>query len=214
MKKSCVIVDYGLGNIFSVARAVELSGMVPTISRDQKIVSRAERLILPGVGAFGSAMQKIRYFGLDNAIFEFLEKGRPFLGICVGMQVLFNQSSEFGVHKGLGVLNGTVNLIDFPQSAYDRGLRVPIIGWHKLASNTNAEKTVSELTKNIAVPDFYFVHSFMATPTGKTVLVKNIDVFNKRITALVESNNVFGVQFHPERSAENGQLIFRNFMNL
>jgi glutamine amidotransferase len=194
-----LVLDYGMGNLRSVEKALEHVGAGATISADPDEVRAADGLILPGVGAFPRAMERIRATGLDRLIAERALAGTPILGICLGLQLLFERSAELGGAEGLGLLPGEVTAIDAP------GLKVPHIGWE--AVHWEHE---SALTEGIdSDTPFYFVHSFSVRPAGEDVL--GTAEYGERFACAAERGNVFGVQFHPEKSSAAGLRLLANF---
>ncbi len=193
------IIDYGRGNLRSVHKALEKSGFMVEITSDPAVLDDALGIILPGVGAFGDAMEQLRSRGLIEPIRKNINSGKPFLGICLGMQVLFELGEEHGEHKGLGVLPGKV--VKFPA-----GLKVPHMGWNQLQI-----KRKSALLTGIASGEScYFVHSFyVATPDPEIVLASSD--YSLEFPAAVGKHNLFGVQFHPEKSSATGLKILENF---
>jgi glutamine amidotransferase len=211
MTNECTLVDYGSGNVFSVAKAFEKNGATVNLTDDPDKIRRAERLVLPGVGAFGRAAKKIRENNLDSAILEQISSGRPFLGICVGMQLLMENSFEFGNHKGLGIFRGNVMHIHAVSDAGSK-LRVPIIGWNTLIEggpNCWRDSPFENVTENSA---FYFVHSYACCPEQHSTICATTKVGETKIVAAVRKENVTGVQFHPERSGNAGLSFLRSFL--
>lgn len=199
------IIDYGVGNLFSLKSSLAAVGEPVKITGDADEISKAERLILPGVGAFGDAAEKLRQSGLDKVIKEKAKSGTPLLGICLGMQLLFEESSEYGSHRGLGLIPGKVVGMenDIPES-----LKIPHIGWNSLEITQE-----TPLFKGIKNGDFvYFVHSYYVQCDEKYVIA--FTDYGKKITAAVQNKNVFGCQFHPEKSGDSGLEILRKFCGL
>lgn len=197
-----VIIDYGMGNLRSVQKGFERVGYWAKITDRAEDVSRAERLVLPGVGAFGDAMENLRNLGLIYPIVKSISEGRPFLGICLGLQLLFTESEEVGIHQGLNLLPGRVRR--FPS-----GKHVPQIGWNQI--HFKKENPLLE-----GIPDgsfFYFVHSYYVDPEQPSDVVTTTD-YGIDYTSIVERRNVFGIQFHPEKSQDLGLLILKNFAGL
>jgi glutamine amidotransferase len=193
------ILDYGMGNLRSVEKALEHVGAVATIADDAATVRGADGLILPGVGAFPKAMGRVRELGLDELVFERREAGVPILGICLGLQLLFDSTTELGGADGLGLLPGPV--AELPAD----GLKVPHIGW----SPVRWEKD-SRLVEGIeSGTPFYFVHSFTPSPAREDLL--GSAVYGARFACAAERDNVFGVQFHPEKSSAAGLRLLANF---
>jgi glutamine amidotransferase len=193
------ILDYGMGNLRSVEKALEHVGVTATITNDAGEVRAADGLILPGVGAFPRAMERIRELGLDELIAERREEGVPILGICLGLQLLFESSTELGGATGLGLLDGPVAALEA------EGLKVPHIGWEPVRWEQD-----SRLTEGIpSETPFYFVHSFAPRPSGEELL--GTAVYGERFACAAERDNVFGVQFHPEKSSSAGLRLLSNF---
>ena len=194
------IIDYGVGNLFSLQQSLKKIGAKSIITSQKNEIERADRLILPGVGAFGDAAEKLRQSGLDIVIKEQCNSGKPLLGICLGMQLLFNKSFEYGEHLGLGIIKGEI----LPLKDYVADLKIPHMGWNSL-------KFVDDnpLFKNLSQGDYvYFVHSFFAK-CGEGLSATTDYGFD--VTAAVKKYNVYGVQFHPEKSGETGLKILRAF---
>ncbi len=194
-----LIIDYGMGNLRSVEKAVEAVGGTPSISPDPDAVRNAERLILPGVGAFGDAMENLRQRGLDRAICEAVREGKPLLGLCLGLQLLFSQSEEFGLHQGLNLIPGKVLRFD------EAGLRVPHVGWNIL--NMKRQHPIFQGIKSGR--DFYFVHSYAIVCERETDLLA-VTEYGGEVTAVIGRANILGVQFHPEKSQVNGLRLIEN----
>jgi glutamine amidotransferase len=211
---SCIVVDYGIGNVFSVMRALEYLSAEPRLSADPAEISRADRVILPGVGAFGRAAHRLRECGLEAPILEFIGTGRPFLGICVGMQLLMDIGTEFGEHRGLGLIKGSVNKINIP--AGDTGkMRVPLIGWHPLHPPAGQDRSHWDGTPLADLPAdraFYFVHSFAADLLDKRAGLAVTRHNGHDVVAAVRRDNVIGTQFHPERSSDFGLTFLAGFL--
>ncbi len=212
MSKSTVIIDYGVGNLRSVARALEYCGCNPVLSDDIEIVMNADRLVLPGVGAFGSCMAALAQRGLVEPLTAFMHSGRPLLGICVGMQMLMKGSDEFGEHAGLGLIPGWVRAI--PETTADgRSHKIPHIGWNTLFPPL-AESWRGSLFEGIAVGSAcYFVHTFAAVPIHQENVLATCDYNGRLICAAIRQGNVYGVQFHPEKSGPIGLKILSTFLN-
>ncbi len=197
----CVL-DYGMGNLRSVEKALEHVGVTATIAGDAEAIRAADGLILPGVGAFPRAMENIRGRGLDELVEERRAAGVPVLGICLGLQLLFDSSDELGGARGLGLLPGDVSGLDAP------GLKVPHIGW----SPVRWERE-SRLTEGIeSETPFYFVHSFAPRPEPEVLL--GTATYGSRFAVAAEAEGVFGVQFHPEKSSAAGLRLLSNFAGI
>lgn len=199
------IIDYGVGNLFSLSSSLKAVGADAVITGDSELIKKADKLILPGVGAFGDAMEKLKADGLDILIKEEAEKGKPLLGICLGMQLLFDKSYEFGEHKGLGLIKGEVVPME---GRIPKSLKIPHIGWNSLKLTGDCP-----IFKNNKDGDFvYFVHSFYADGCNDSVTATT--EYSITITAAAADKNVFGCQFHPEKSGETGLEILRTFCGL
>ncbi len=197
------IVDYGVGNLFSLESSFAKLGAKVVVSGDESVICSADKIILPGVGAFGDAAKKLMDSGLGSVVVSEAKKGKPVMGICLGMQLLFERSLEYGEHEGLGLLHGSVVPI---KGLIPEDLKIPHIGWNAL----NFTKKESKLFKYIKDGDYvYFVHSFFATDCDKDVIAYT--EYGKNLCAAVENGNVFGCQFHPEKSGDVGIEILRAF---
>ena len=200
------IIDYGVGNLFSLKSSLEAIGIDAFVTGDVNEIKNAERLILPGVGAFGDAAQKLRDCGLSDVITDEAKKGKFILGICLGMQLLFEKSFEYGEHNGLGIIEGEVRPIS---DVIPKNLKIPHIGWNKL----DFKNGWSELFKYIKNGDFvYFVHSYYAANCEKNVIAAA--EYGAELTAAVAKENVFGCQFHPEKSGTVGLNILKAFCEM
>lgn len=205
------IVDYGLSNLLSVARAVEACGGQPVVSADAAALAGAERVILPGVGAFGDGMAALRRLGLDVALYRAAAAGTPLLGICLGMQMLLEQSEEFGLHEGLGLVPGRVVRLPGTDTA-GRPQRVPQVGWNGLLPCRADGFADTPLAGTAAGAETYFVHSYEAVPTDAADRLADTLYGERRVCAAVHRRNVTGVQFHPEKSGPVGLDILRRFL--
>jgi len=209
-----VIADYGVGNIYSIARAIEFCGHKPVLSSDPVQVNQARKIILPGVGAFPSGIKQLRASGLDEAIIDAARKQTPVLGICLGMQFLLDESHEFGVTEGLGLIPGIVKSIPH-HDPLGMTIKVPHIGWGDLEFGFDASISGHMLMKDVSeYSAVYFVHSFMAYPKNPAHLIAKCSYGGRDITAIVGFENVWGVQFHPEKSGRVGLKILNNFLKL
>lgn len=199
------IIDYGVGNLFSLCSSFKAIGADAVITGDAKLIRKADKLILPGVGAFGDAAEKLGESGLDEVIKSEALSGKPLMGICLGMQLLFDKSLEYGLHKGLGLISGEVIPME---NNIPKNLKIPHIGWNALKF-----KNSSPLFKYINEGDcVYFVHSFYAENCSNTLIATA--EYGKDITAAVQKDNIFGCQFHPEKSGNVGLNILRAFCEL
>jgi imidazole glycerol-phosphate synthase subunit HisH len=206
------VLDYGIGNQLNVLRALEHCGAsVKVVQQASAADIDAERLVLPGVGAFGDGMAELRSRGFDDLVKRFAQTGRPFLGICVGMQVMFDASEEMGEHAGLGLLPGRVRAVP-AVGAGGKPHRIPHIGWRPLEPSAPWEGTIlADVQPRERV---YFVHSFAAVPSDEAVRLGHVDYDGVTICASVHRDNLYGCQFHPERSAETGLNVLRRFLKL
>ncbi|RUM70727.1 MAG: imidazole glycerol phosphate synthase subunit HisH [Sulfurovum sp.] len=200
------IVDYNMGNLASVINAFEIVGAEIAVESDPKKLKNYDKLILPGVGAFGDAMEHLKENGMDKAVKEYAKSGKPLLGICLGMQLLFESSEEFGESKGLGLIEGKV--VAFDESKFDHKLKVPHMGWNELFVQ-NDTKLFDGLEKEFYL---YFVHSFHAVCDDKYAIGKTY--YGYEFVSAVNKNNIYGIQPHPEKSHENGLKIIENFIKL
>ena len=198
------IIDYDAGNIKSVEKAMILLGQEVTITGDREEILKADKVILPGVGAFGDAMENLRRTGLDRVIRETVEKGTPFLGICLGLQLLFERSDEAPGVDGLGILKGEI--VRIPEAD---GLKIPHMGWNSLHLEHDGR-----LFRGIREGEYvYFVHSYYLKAEDENI-VKASTEYGVHIHASVEQDNVFACQFHPEKSSDAGIRILKNFVEL
>lgn len=196
------IIDYGVGNLFSLSRSLEAIGAEAVITREPDTIQSAERIILPGVGAFGDAMDKLKENGMDELIRQQAALGKPLMGICLGMQLLFEKSLEFGEHEGLSLIPGTVRPI---ADVIDPALKIPQIGWNALRK-TNPYYILQDVKDGECV---YFVHSYYADTEAKYIIADT--EYSARLTAAVANGNVCGCQFHPEKSGNTGLRILKSF---
>jgi glutamine amidotransferase len=214
VSRTITIADYGVGNLFSVRSALEHCGATPVMATTYEEVLAADRLLLPGVGAFGDAMEGMRRTGMLDAVSDFAAKERPLLGICLGMQMLLSDSVEFGMNQGLGLIPGHV--VSIPDTGID-GIphRIPHAGWGPIFSSGTNTDWGSSLLEGIAQNTaFYFVHSFHSVTDDPSHLIANCDYDGQAIGAVVQNGSVFGCQFHPEKSAEAGLSVIKNFLSL
>ena len=198
------IIDYDAGNIKSVEKALQKLGQEVIITRDAEEILSADKVILPGVGAFGDAMHNLRKYGLDQVIYQVVENKTPFLGICLGLQLLFEKSDESVGAKGLGILQGEICRIPDKE-----GLKIPHMGWNSLHLQ-NDGRLFAGLPEDSYV---YFVHSYYLKAEDESI-VKATTEYSTHIHASVEQGNVFACQFHPEKSSDVGLQILRNFVEL
>lgn len=198
------IIDYDAGNIKSVEKAMQLLGQDVTITRDRETILKADKVILPGVGAFGDAMGKIHQYGLYEVIHEVVKRNTPFLGICLGLQLLFERSDETPGVEGLGILKGEILRIPDKE-----GLKIPHMGWNSLEFQNNG-RLFKGLPKD---PYVYFVHSYYLKAADEGIVTATTE-YSTHIHASVEQGNVFACQFHPEKSSDVGLGILKNFIKI
>jgi glutamine amidotransferase len=200
------ICDYNMGNLASVRNAFSLLGDTVAVESDPDKLEKYDRLILPGVGAFGDAMAHLRERGMDDALKQYARSGKPMLGICLGMQLLFESSEEFGSNPGLGLVKGKV--IAFDTARFDHPLKVPHMGWNRMFTKAHP------LFEGLDEAHFlYFVHSFHAVADDANDSIGETE-YGYRFTSAVAHDNVLGIQPHPEKSHKNGLQILKNFINL
>ena len=197
------IVDYGVGNLFSLKSSFAAIGADAVVTSDPEALRRADKILLPGVGAFGDAADKLRESGLDQVVIEQVNAGKPLLGICLGMQLLFDRGFEYGEHEGLGLIPGSVRPI---ADVIGPGLKIPHIGWNALHLVQGGGPLLRYTKEGDCV---YFVHSFYATDCDEAVIAQA--EYGKVLTAAVAKGNVMGCQFHPEKSGTVGLNILRTF---
>lgn len=203
------IIDYGVGNLFSLTASLRYLGAEVKVTGEKKDIEAADRIILPGVGAFADAKKKLDQTGLVDTILEQTGNGKPLLGICLGMQLLFEESHEYGVHKGLGLIKGTIASIDADlKSAGIEGLKVPHIGWNALEFDTQEPL----FRHNKPGDHVYYVHSFYGKDCEESTIA--VSQYGIPITGAVRSGKVYGTQFHPEKSGEAGLNILKAFMEV
>jgi glutamine amidotransferase len=207
------IIDYGVGNLLSVQRGLEKCGASVTISSDPKVLLSSERVVFPGVGAFPDGMNALNTLNLNSVIKDFVQTGRPLLAICLGMELLFDESTEFSLTSGLALISGRV--VPVPSlSPQGEKLKIPHIGWAELETTKtyqNWDKTVLSDIKPFE--SAYFVHSYMAVPKYEENLVSTVSYGGNNLAAVVQKDNITGCQFHPEKSGEVGLRILSRFCN-
>jgi glutamine amidotransferase len=200
LKTMIAIIDYGMGNLRSVSKAFERLGCTAAVTREPQVIADASHVVLPGVGAFPDCMRNLEQLGLIDPIRRALSSGKPFLGICLGLQLLFTESEEFGVHKGLGWIRGRV--VRFKNN----GLKVPHMGWNSLTM----KKPTPVLDGLPADAMVYFVHSYYVAPDDPS-LISTTTEYGGSFASSITVGNVFACQFHPEKSQEVGLMLLRNF---
>jgi glutamine amidotransferase len=197
-----VIIDYGVGNLRSVEKAFAATGCEAIVSGEESVLRAAERLVLPGVGAFGACMKALSERGFDRLVREKVEAGTPLLGVCVGMQLLFEESDEFGATRGLGLLQGRVR-------RFSDELVVPHVGWNRVTER-HSHALFTDLARRAF---FYFVHSYYCEPKDRQVVAGETE-YGVSYASVVAKANICGVQFHPEKSQDAGLRLLRNFARL
>ena len=200
------IVDYGVGNLFSLKSSFAAIGADAIVTADKNEIERAEKILLPGVGAFGDAADKLRASGLDKVVIAEAKKGKPLLGICLGMQLLFEKGYEYGEHDGLGLIPGEIRPI---ADVIPKDLKIPHIGWNALHFDGKASPLFRYINEGDHV---YFVHSYYAKTDAKNVIASA--EYGAMLTAAAASGNIYGCQFHPEKSGSVGLNILRAFHEL
>ena len=202
--KKIVIIDYDCGNILSIQRAIEKNGFKSEVSRDHAIISNATHIILPGVGAFGNAMKLLKKYELINSIKKHVNEKKPLLGICLGMQLLLSESSEFGNYKGLDIIKGKVkNILDLTK----KKIKVPHIGWNEIKfTRKNNYDFVDKKS-------FYFIHSFVSQTNKATSTLAFTNYEGLKIPAIIQEENITGFQFHPEKIHYSGLKLIKLFLN-
>ena len=200
------IIDYGVGNLFSLCSSLNSIGAEAVVTPDPDTIRLADRIILPGVGAFADAAEKLRASGLDQVLLEEAARGKPVMGICLGMQMLFEESHEYGIHKGLGLIPGRV----IPMAGYiPAELKIPHIGWNPLIIKRDKHPLLRYVEEGDCV---YFVHSYFATDCADAVIATA--EYGRELTAAVARDNVMGCQFHPEKSGKVGLSILKAFCEM
>jgi glutamine amidotransferase len=213
MSKLVVIIDYRLGNLFSVKEALKNIGLEPIISSNPIDIRNADALVLPGVGAFSDAMKNLKNLGLVDVIKESVCEGKPFLGICLGMQMLFEKSEEFGESDGLGIIKGKVK--KFPEETCgNKRLKVPQISWNSIYPSTFRTWKGTPLEEIKVGEDFYFVHSLYVDPKDVNVILTITNYGSTSYASSILINNIFACQFHPEKSSLEGLKVYKNWAKI
>ena len=207
-----IVIDYGVGNLLSVSRALEHCGAKVTVTADPKSILSASRVVLPGVGAFADGMAALKANGLDTVVRQVAVIGTPLLGICLGMQLLFDESEEFGATTGLGLIPGRV--VNIPSiTTTGESQKIPHIGWNELVLPDQHRSWQANLLTDVTQGEaFYFVHSFMAVPASHSHRLADCIYGGIEISAVVQRENIGGCQFHPEKSGEAGLRILHRFI--
>lgn len=211
-KSEVVIIDYGISNILSVQQGFEEIGASVIVTSNAHVIQEAKYLVLPGVGAFRKAMQALQNLKLLDSIVKAANRGVPLLGICLGMQLLLDESDEFGLTKGLGLIPGRIE--KFPAGKNDFSpIKIPQINWHELVPSISNKSWKNSLLNNIRPNDaVYFVHSFVAKPQNQNHILADYICSGNRISAVIVKDNIIGCQFHPEKSGKVGLDILKNFI--
>lgn len=210
MSKKIVIIDYGIGNVKSMYNAFFNIGLEPKLTSDKQIILNADAVVLPGVGAFNKGMENLNERGLFRIIHEYVKKGNPFLGVCLGMQMLLEESEEFGRTPGLGLIKGKV--VKLPILPFSEE-KLPHVSWNEL-NEPREGRWKNTILENIPVnTDAYFVHSFVAEPTYEKDILATTNYAGVNFCSAVQHENIYGAQFHPEKSSQIGLTILTNFVN-
>lgn len=209
MNRKVVIVDYELGNLFSVNQALKNIGLNTVVSSEPNDIKNADAIVLPGVGAFGDAMKNLNDLQLTEPIKEFVLSGKPFFGICLGLQLLFTNSEEFGNCAGLDIIKGTVKKFNNLNMA--ENFKVPQIGWNTIQMPLDVTWSETPLKSIKNLEHMYFVHSFYVVPEQQDIILTYTEYGNLRYASSVLQNNIFACQFHPEKSATEGLKIYFNW---
>jgi len=197
-----VIIDYGLGNLRSVSKALEAVGAKVEVTNDPDKISKAKAIVLPGVGAFQRGMENLRRINVIPFLVKAIKDGKPFLGICLGLQLLFTESEEHGLHRGLDIIKGKVK-------RFESSMKVPHMGWNSIKFKVSSSKF--KVFDGIPSKSyFYFVHSYYAEPQDEAIVVATTE-YGQEFVSAVNKNNIWGVQFHPEKSAKLGLKLLENF---
>jgi len=200
------LIDYGMGNLHSVAKAIERAGGQVNLVKTPEELKTCDRIVLPGVGAFRDCIAALQRNGLDEALKEYSATGTPFLGICLGMQVLLSRSFEFGEYKGLDIIPGDV--VRFPEGFPDKGYKIPHMGWNNVLLPTDSHPVLAPLNNR----QCYFVHSYYCTPDDTSHTLAQSDYSDVRFASAIGRGNVLGVQFHPEKSQAAGLALLESFL--
>lgn len=215
-KVQIAVIDYQMGNLFSVVRACKHVGLEPVITSDASVIQSSHAMVLPGVGAFGDAMQNLVRLDLVSSIRDFVASGRPFMGVCLGLQLLMTESEEFGRHPGLDIIRGQV--VKFSTTGPGgRTIKVPQVGWNRIYHPSPVGDAAWENSPLRGVRDqeyMYFVHSFYAVPDDPRTILSHTDYEGTEYCSSVSVNNIFACQFHPEKSSTEGMKIYYNFASL
>ena len=205
-----VLIDYGIGNIKSIKNAFDVSGVKVVLSREKDVILNADGVILPGVGAFSHGMNNLFKYNLVHVIKEYVKKNKPFLGICLGMQMMLDESEEFGISKGLGLIKGKVIKLPINQT---KRVKLPHISWNGISPKYN--NWSNSILESIPLDsNMYFVHTFVAKPDNDDEVLSVTKYAGAEFCSSLKKNNIYGCQFHPEKSGEIGLSIIRNFIKI
>jgi glutamine amidotransferase len=211
INKKIVIIDYGIGNVKSMCNAFYNIGLMPELTSNKKTILNADAVVLPGVGAFNKGMENLKERGLYQIIHEYIKKGKPFLGVCLGMQMLMEESEEFGLTPGLGLIKGKV--VKLPKLS-NSDEKLPHVSWNEL-NKPQEVKWKGTIFDNIPVnSDAYFVHSFVSEPINESDILSTTNYAGVNFCSAVKHENIYGTQFHPEKSSHIGLSILANFVKL
>jgi len=212
-KPRVVIIDYHMGNLFSIKHACEAVGLNAVVTSDKNEILSSDAVILPGVGAFGNAMSMLKKLDLITVIHDLVDSNKFIIGICLGAQLLFSESHEFGLHQGLGIIKGTVQ--PFKSVVYEsRKLKVPHVGWNQIFMNTQQKWEETLLDQGFDETFMYFVHSYYIVPEQGDVILTRSHYGPTEFCSSIQYKNIFGYQFHPERSGKNGLKLYRNLAKI
>lgn len=205
-KTKVYIINYESGNLYSVQRAIKILGYEPLIISEPELLKNADKVIIPGVGSFNQGISNLKKKYFDQAIFEYVKTGKDLLGICLGMQLFMNQSNEFGKNKGLSLIDGTVKNLDFKANT-----PVPHIGWNNISISKNDSKFLNKISNENY---FYFIHSYYVHLNEEIDYAFKTDYGDISFVSLINKENIFGTQFHPEKSGKIGLKMIKNFLTI
>lgn len=209
------VLDYGMGNLFSVKQACEYAGLTPVTTSEVSEIMAADALILPGVGAFGDAMANLKKLDLISPVKEFIDSGKSFMGVCLGIQLLFTESEEHGQHKGFDIFSGSVK--KFPsKNSEGKNVKVPQVGWNRInrAGSTEIIWEDSPVKRTEIGQFMYFVHSYYVIPEDQKIVCTETEYENITFCSTIVANNIFAVQYHPEKSADQGLRMYKNWAEI
>ena len=210
--KKITIIDYDCGNILNLVRALKFLGVNVETTNNKKSIINSTHVILPGVGAFGNAMQQIEKYNLQGAILEYAKLDKPLLGICLGMQLLLTKSHEFGIYNGLNLIEGEVKKIS---NQNNKEIKIPHTGWNEIYPNIKEKIWKNKILKDTLIgKSFYFVHSYICKTKSNDATIAICNYSDIKIPAVISKGNVFGCQFHPEKSSDHGLSILKSFSEI